>query len=184
MVSGCLFIHLGWHFKGKFSCAVIKSATTQVCVKCSWSLFPVFFLLWEGQIATERKVGGWGGLPLMGKISWFVVGYKHTNGNTHAHDQITQWSQDAICQRTGNGIHLSNLLRRSSNCADIAVFVIWGGLPNWLSWYGVIAADKWATTNETSNVFLLLSFTKHSQSHGCKQYLLDTYLIYTSFRHP
>lgn len=133
-------------------------------------LFPVFLLLWEGQIATERKVGGWEGLPFWSAKSlglWSVIGGR-THRNVHACDQISQWGQDPICQCTGNGIHLSNLLRRSSNCTDIAVFVIWGGLPNWFSWYGIIAADKWATAEGTSNVFLLLSFSSFQTRNALK----------------
>lgn len=37
MLSGWLFTHLGWHIRGNFSGALIKSATGHVCVKCSCS---------------------------------------------------------------------------------------------------------------------------------------------------
>lgn len=130
----------------------------------SWSLLPVF-LLWAGQIASIREVSG---------ISF--------DGPSLTVGALTVWNTQspnrgeiAICQCTGNGIHLSNLLRRCSNCTDIAVFVIWGELPNWFSWYAIIAADKWATTEGTTGVLLLLSFrgplTKKTPSkHGCRQY--------------
>ncbi len=56
MVSGCLFTLLGGRLRGNFSCALIKSATAQVCVKCSWSLLPVF-LLCEGADRYRQRGG-------------------------------------------------------------------------------------------------------------------------------
>lgn len=94
----CCLHTLADTLKGKFSCALIRSATAQVCVKCPWSLVSCVFLLWEGQIATERKVGGWEGLPLMGQISWFVVGHTQARAHrsVHARDQITQVSPAGV----------------------------------------------------------------------------------------
>lgn len=129
-------------------------------------LFPVFFIV-RGTDSYRKESGRVRGTSLDGP-NLLVCGRSYAG--TRTQKRARTWSDHpSVASRcTGNGIHLSNLLRRSSNCTDIAVFVIWGGLPNWFSWYGIIAADKWATAEGTSNVFLLLSFSSLQTKNALK----------------
>lgn len=156
-----LSVYTPWlTLKCEFSCALIKSATAHEPVSSAHGLrFLCFYCERDRQIQTERWEGEGDSLWWARCLACFVIGYTHT----HADNHITQWCLDKSVSVQEMGlIYLT--CWSTSNCTDSTVLQpLTAAKVMLIIWFNCC---KWATTEETSDVFLLLSITffKHKLS--------------------